>query len=356
MTDARGASSHESRAQIRIAGEADLDAWQQFVDDNDQAGCMHHAGWYRVLRDTFWVTPYFLMAINDKRAIEGILPLYLSRSPLTGPHISSLEDGILATTPNAARALITGARALGDKTGARYVQIRGGYADTEADLVQPTVRTIIATSQPVEALWKALNKKTRWAVRQAEKEVSIERDQTFAGLSDFYVVFAAHMRDLGTPVFGSNVFSAILKHVGPDRLRLYLVKHQQRLVGGMLCVSNAGHWTDYYAIVRPAPERKFANYLLYWHVIRDAAQNGASHLDLGRSTPDSNVHHFKQKWRGIDFAAPYRFYARPGVQADNLGFGRQKQEKGTLQKCWSRLPLFFANSIGPLIRKQLPFI
>ena len=48
--------------RVRLAKETDLSAWQQFVDQMPQAGCMHHAGWYAVLRDSCWVKPYFLIA------------------------------------------------------------------------------------------------------------------------------------------------------------------------------------------------------------------------------------------------------------------------------------------------------
>ena len=87
---------------VRLATEADLALWQQFVDGNEQGGGMHHAGWYGILRDAFWVTPYFLVAVNGNSTLAGILPLYFSRSPLTGRHLSSLEDGVLATTGEAA--------------------------------------------------------------------------------------------------------------------------------------------------------------------------------------------------------------------------------------------------------------
>lgn len=343
--------------RVRLATDADLAAWQKFVDGNDAAGCMHHAGWYGVLREACWVTPYFLMAINEQGAIEGVLPTYFSHSPLTGRHISSLEDGVLARTAEAASALLTEARSLRDKTGSRYLQIRGGMVDRDADVTQPTVRTIIETAKPVETLWMAVKKKTRWAVRQAEQQdLGVAHDAKLARLSDFYAAYAAHMRDLGTPVFGADMFDAIVTHLGRDRLRLYLVTHGPRLIGGMLCIINGRRWTDYYAIVRPSPETEFANYLLYWHVIRDAAESGVERLDLGRSTPDSNVHLFKRKWRGVDTEVPYHFYLGPGVRADNVGFARQKQDKGLLQRCWSNLPLFLTNRVGPLIRKQLPFI
>jgi hypothetical protein len=343
--------------RVQVATDADLKTWQEFVDHNVGAGCMHHAGWYGVLRDAFWVVPYFLMALNEQGAVEGILPTYFSRSPLTGRHISSLEDGVLASTTDAAAALLTEALSLRDETRSRYLQIRGSMIDRQADVSQPTVRTIIETSRPVEKLWAGVTQETRRAVRKAERQdLSIEHDAALAELGDFYVAYAAHMRDLGTPVFGADLFDAVARHLGRNRLRLYIVKHGGRLIGGMLCILNGRRWTDYYTIVRRSPGTEYANYLLYWYVIRDAAQSGAACLDLGRSTPGSNVHLFKRKWRGTDVEVPYHFYLRPGVRTDNVGFGRQKQNKGTLQRLWSKLPLSVSNCVGPLIRKQLPFI
>ena len=52
--------------RVRLASETDLSAWQEFVDASPDAGCMHHAGWYDVLRDACWVDPYFLIALNDR--------------------------------------------------------------------------------------------------------------------------------------------------------------------------------------------------------------------------------------------------------------------------------------------------
>jgi hypothetical protein len=149
-----------SSIRVRSISDADLVAWQDFVDRNERAGCMHHAGWYGVLRDTFWVTPYFLMALDDQGTVRGILPTYFSRSPLPGRHISSLEDGVLASTAEAVTALLTEALALRDKTRSRYLQIRGGMVDRQADVTQPTVRTVIDTSKPVEKLWTTVKKKT----------------------------------------------------------------------------------------------------------------------------------------------------------------------------------------------------
>src|SRR5262249_5027201 len=129
--------SGQAPIHVREATRQDLIAWQDFVDRAPDAGCLHHAGWYEVLRDAFWVTPHFLMATDATDQVIGILPLYYSRSPLTGAHVSSLEDGVLATAPEAAEALLQRARTLRDSLRARYLQIRGGAIDMPATFTIP---------------------------------------------------------------------------------------------------------------------------------------------------------------------------------------------------------------------------
>ena len=342
---------------VRLADTADLERWQSFVDSHPDAGCMHHAGWFFVLRDAFAVRPKYLMAVDEHGAIRGILPAYLSRSWFAGNHISSLEDGVLANCASAAEALLAGARKLRDDSGAEYFQLRGGTADDEACWSVSTVRTLIPTDRPIEALWGSVKKKTRWAIRQNQNQlIAIEHDPTLATFNDFYLAYAARMRDLGTPVIGLRAFDAVRTRLGAARLRLYVVRHRSRLIGGMLCIINGARWTDYFAAVRLVPEAPFANYLLYWHVIRDAASLGISRLDLGRSSPGSGVHLFKRKWGGIDIEVPYRFYPAANARPRDMGLQGMKQKKGLAQRLWSQLPTAAANRLGPLVRRQLPFI
>jgi Acetyltransferase (GNAT) domain len=342
---------------VRHATRHDLPAWQRFVDRMPDAGCLHHAGWYDVLRDAYWVTPHFLMATDENDEVVGILSLYHSKSLFTGPHVSSLEDGVLASRAEAVPALLGEARALRDRLQAKYLQIRGGAIDEPASITIPTVRTFMFTSQPVDQLWSAIKKKTRWGIRQAERQpIVIEPDPELRHLEAFYQVYAAHVHALGTPVMGLDAFQSLRHRLGRDRLRLYLVRYDEVLVGGMLCITNIARWTDYYAIVRPVEDVQFANYLLYWYVIRDAANCGVAHFDMGRSTPHSNVHLFKRKWGGRDVETPYYFYLTPGMRVGDVGLQALKQGRGLPQRIWSRLPLFLCNRLGPLLRKQLPFI
>lgn len=342
---------------VRVAGESDLLDWQGFVDRTPGAGGLHHAGWYGVLRDAYRVTPYFLIAVNDAGEIEGLLPTYHSRSPLTGSYVSSLEGGVLARSTDTVGPLIAQARTLCEEIGARYLQIRGGMINDPSPIRVHTVHTVLPTSQSADKIWQSMKQSGRRAVRKGMKEkVSVELDPSLTYLEEFYWVYAAHMHALGTPVMGIDAFEAMRRHLGPNRLRLYVVRQHNTLIGGMLCLVNADQWTSYFAATHNSKQAQFANYLLYWHVIRDAAALGIAQFDLGRSTPNSNVHIFKQRWGGADVDVPYYFFSHPGSPPREMGLQKLKTGNGLPQRIWSRLPLALCNRIGPLLRKQLPFI
>jgi serine/alanine adding enzyme len=343
--------------RVRLAQSGDLAVWQEFVDAAPEAGALHHAGWYDVLVDAYWVRPYFLMAVDNRDTPQGVLPLYYSRSPISGAHLSSLEGGVLAAGSEATAALLAEAKALRDRLGVGYLQLRGGPVDQPAEITVPKIHTYIDTTKPVEKLWAAVKKKSRWGIRQAEKQdLHVALDADLGGLESFYRVYALHMRDLGTPVIGFDAFHAVRRRLGSQRLRLYLIRRGMRLIGGMLCILNGSRWTDYYAVVRSTKDIEFANYLLYWHVIRDAARCGATCFDFGRSTPGSNVHLFKRKWGGCDVEFPYQFYASASAVARHRGLPRIPEGNGLAQRVWSHLPVILCNRLGPLLRKQLPFI
>lgn len=336
---------------------SNLREWQTFVDGSPDAGPLHQAGWYDVLTSATAVKPVFLLARDESGDICGILPCYISKSVFTGSHVSSLEGGALAKNAEALYALETAARDMLNEPGVGYVQIRGGPIVAEPAATLRTVHTVIETAKGSDALWNVVQAKTRWGVRKAQQqELVVESDPSLAELDAFYDLYAIHMRELGTPVFSRQFFLAMRSYLGPERLRLYLIRYQGTLIGGMLCVVHGAGWTDLYAIVRRSAETEYANYLLYWHVIEDAAKHEVRRFDLGRSAPGSNVHQFKQKWRGTDVDVSYSFYTAVGRDSEQLGLLREAREKGLRERVWSQLPLTFCNFVGPLIRRQLPFL
>jgi hypothetical protein len=320
---------------------------------------MHLAGWYGVLRDAYAVEPYYLLARDASGRIRGVLPGYFSKSIIMGYHYTTLDGGTLTDCQEAHDALIAAVMALRDRSGVTFVQIRGGVEDASASSRVEVVHTVVSTSSGSEAAWAKLKQKTRWGVRQAEKQdVLVERDVLLEGMRSFYDVYSEHMHELGTPCFGTATFREMERHFGPDLLRLFLVRYRGELIGGMLCIVHGRRWTDLHAIVRRTNTPEYANYLLYWTAIRHAADEGAIELDFGQSSPGGNVHMFKKKWGGEDIDLPYVTYrkvpkASKPVADDNVL--KKYPPKSLPRRIWSRMPIQLCNVIGPIMRRDLPF-
>jgi hypothetical protein len=337
---------------------SDLDEWQGFVDSQPQSHAFHHGGWFHVLKESSAVKPRFLLARDRVGTIVGILPAYLSRSVVSGSHLTTLDAGILATHPAAAKQLVHYARTFIAAHGSAYFLLRGAPSDEESDRDARCdhVLTIVDTRGTSDELLRRVKKKTRWYVRQGESQgFAVRPDPELASIDAFYRLYAAHVHRLGTPVMSRRMMQVMARYLGPQRLRLLLVERNGETVGGMLMVVGNRGFHDLYALVRHDLRETSAGYLLYWRAIELASREGAVELNLGRSKVSSGTHLFKTKWGGRDEPLIYRYYFAPGTdQLDRLG---KYRSGGTLaQRVWKHLPLWVANRIGPVLRRQLPFV
>lgn len=342
---------------VSVAGPDDLAAWQDFVDRQTQAGGMHHAAWYSILAEASKVKQQFLIARNDNR-VCGVLPMYLSSSLFAGRHLTTLEDGPLAEDSGAAAALFETAMRLRDQTDAQYLLFRSGGqtpAGVTANAVRKTVRRIVQTDASPDVLFSRLSSYVRRDVRRAEKRgYRIELDERLDHLDTaFYDEYATHMRHLGTPVFGRATLTAIKRHLGPQRLRLYLAMKGGEVVGGLLCIVAPSRWLSLFGVIRQHLLTDYVSYLMYWHAIAEAARSGIAIFDLGRNTPGGGVHEFKTKWPGVDREADHLYFVRQGAKVPD--FSDLYQGRSLKQRVWMRLPLAATNTLGPMLRRQLPF-
>lgn len=337
---------------VTIAAEQDLEHWQQFVRERQPQNPMLDAGWYKVLADAFSVERLFLVCRNSAAQVVGLAPLYCSRSPFTGTHITNLEDGWYAEDAIASHALLNAARLLGKDRNAHYVLLRNAQATANAaDRMVPTIRHIIDTSKPAAAILSDVKKKNRWAIRQAaSKGFVVEEDPALERMEVFYALYARHMRDLGTPVMSMRYMLALKRHFGAARLKLFFVCRDGRKIGGMLCISTMDTWLNMYAVVRKDLMAEYPNYLLYWRAIECAAGAGIVRFDLGRSRPASNTYLFKAKWPGTDHEVPHCYFGAPKGKLDRI-----HEQESLMQRLWKHVPLPVANWAGPKIRDQLPF-
>jgi lipid II:glycine glycyltransferase (peptidoglycan interpeptide bridge formation enzyme) len=240
---------------------------------------------------------------------------------------------------------------------AQYFLLRGAPHDNgdTPDEAGEYVMSIVNTKQASEEIWRQIKKKTRWYIRQGEKQgFSIRVDSELANIDAFYALYAAHVHRLGTPVMGRRMMQAMARYLGPQRLRLLLVERSGEMIGGMMIVIANRGFLDLYALVQHDLRDTAAGYLLYWKALELAAREGAAELNLGRSAVGSGTHLFKTKWGGRDEPLIYRRYFASGARQRH-GLEKFRSQETLAQRMWKHLPLWAANSIGPLLRRQLPF-
>lgn len=335
-------------------------SWDRFVETHPRATPGHLRGWGAAIHEAYGHESLALAAV-EAGEILGILPLVLVKSRLFGDRLVSMPfldyGGILvgADVPGPAevsRTLLDAAIDTARSRGARSLGLRQFYPTALADPVADDRVTMLLTLSTAEAAWKALPSERRNRVRKGEKN---GLRAVWGGgelLDGFYEVFAANMRDLGSPVHARSFFRAMLRHLG-DTVRVLQVRDADgRPVGAAACV----FFRDTIAVPWVSSRREaFAlcpNFVLYWEVIRYGCEGGYRTLDLGRSFKNAGTFEFKRQWGAHPHPLPWIFRdlvpgAAPSTDRDSSRFQ-------ALVQAWKRLPLPVANLVGPWVRRQLP--
>ena len=329
--------------------------WDQFVRRHPAGTGYHLWRWQAVFQGGLKHRCHYLVARRGS-ALCGVLPLVEVRSRLFGRALSSLPyvnyGGVLADDPATASALADAAAAFARDRSLGYVLFRhrerllhGLPARTHK------VTMLLPLADSAEAMWSGLDRKVRNQVRKGEKSGLTVISGGAELLDDFYAVFARNMRDLGTPVYGRSLFSAILMAF-PDDAKLHVARLGDVVVAGALsyaygaCVEvpSASSLRQY----RPL----CANHLMYWRIMEQAIGEGRRVFDFGRSTPNDGTFNFKEQWGAVpeQLHWEYRLVGSTLLPADD----RHSAKYQTMIDAWKRLPIRLTTLIGPHIARAVP--
>ena len=212
--------------RVEAAAAAHAAEWDAFVAAHPHATGYHEWAWRGVFERSFGHGSEYLVARRGGQ-IDAVLPLVEVRSWIFGHFLTSLPfvnyGGVLARSPESARALVDAATALSRTRGCRHVELRHVGRQFESLPVRGhkvTMHLALATG-----MWERLDRKVRNQIRKAEKSDLTVEEGGAELLDAFYQVFARNMRDLGTPVYARNFFAEILAAF-PDRARLVVVRRK----------------------------------------------------------------------------------------------------------------------------------
>jgi FemAB-related protein (PEP-CTERM system-associated) len=374
--------------------------WDKYVDGHPAANAYQFFAWQVIINNAYGFKPYALAAFADninhshgtpEGSLVGLLPLIQMRSPFIGNRIVSMpyfdHGGVIAENAEAEKQLIEAAIRLGQKTGAKRIELRqlkrlSTLENDEGQHENQTIhgKNLLPTDKPVNrqiisAKWTLKSHKVRMILSLPENSDSLMKSfksklrsqikrPIKAGLlasvggaellDDFYSVFSTNMRDLGSPVHSSALPYNVLRHFGKNS-RIVLVYKKKTPIAASLMVGLNSVMINPWSSALRQYSKDSPNMLLYWTMLSYAADHGYRHFDFGRSTPDEGTYRFKAQWG----AKPHPMYwytihldkSKPPNHVENETSISKKRAMAV--QLWQKLPVPITRIIGPSIRKHI---
>jgi FemAB-related protein (PEP-CTERM system-associated) len=352
---APGLSDANGLVHVEALHEGAVAEWDAFVAA--AGGTLYHrAGWAGIFERVLGQRPLYRLARCEGH-VEGVLPLVAFANPWFGRYLVSVpylnRGGILATSERARTALLEEATRLVEETRAAFCELRHvkPVSETLPRRTNKVSMSLDITCGP-EALWRAIGPKVRNLVRKAEKSgVKAREGDPNKDLAAFYEVFAANMRDLGTPVYAAEFFREVFATF-PREARLILAEWEGSTAAAGICLTNGAFTEMHWAASRRELRTLSPNMILYWEAITQAAREGLAEFCFGRSTEGSGPHRFKKQWGAEPTPLAWEYILSPGKDLPGLNPDNPKYRLAVW--LWQRLPLGWTKRLGPPIVRHIP--
>jgi FemAB-related protein (PEP-CTERM system-associated) len=201
-----------------------------------------------------------------------------------------------------------------------------------------------------ELLWKGFDPKVRNQIRKGEKGGFTVHWGAAELLDGFHDVLAENMRDLGSPVYGKDLFTAILAAF-PGDAEICVVREGARAVAAALLLHGWGVTEVPTASSLKQYNPSNVNMLMYHHLLCRAVGRGQRVFDFGRSTTEGSTFKFKKQWGAVPHPATWQYCLVEG-EASDMRPDNPRYRRAI--RLWQRLPVGLTRRLGPLIVRGIP--
>ena len=327
--------------------------WDAFVMACPQATFFHRSAWQTLMREVFHHDTHFLYATQAGR-ITGVLPLAHVKSMLFGKSLTSLPfavyGGVATDDEASAVALEQEAERLARELGVDHLELRQLQRQHEGwprQEVYVTFRKSILPDE--EANMLAIPRKQRAMVRKGIKNGL--KSEIDSHVDRFFALYADNVHRHGTPALPRRYFEALQQHFGEDCELLTVTAPDGKPLSSVLSFYFRDEVLPYYAGDDETARDLAANHFKYWELMRRSCARGLKTFDYGRSKLGTGPYAFKKNWgfEPTPLHYEYRLLKRDAVPQNNPTNAKYK----LMIETWRRLPLGFANWLGPFVVRSL---
>ncbi len=343
------------------------EAWNELIA---RRGCIYQSWEFGTCLSEGLGQRILRLGVSDDNGLRAALSLAVIKSPLFGRFAVSLpvsdHSGLCWEDEEALAALVAELPRLREREGIRSIELRHLLSDApELSLPKSEHKLTLELALPASAdeLWTSLKAKVRNLVRKGEKAGLHYRQLgasgsdvsglDVAGLDAFYAVYARNLRDLGTPCYPREFFAALLRHY-PDAVGLHFASFEEQgapIAVGLTFMDGRRQQIPFAASLSEH-RRHSPNMFLYWKMVEDAIDRGASDFDFGRSSRDSGTHRFKRQWGAQELALPWFYQLASGEEIPQMRVDSPRYRLAI--RAWTHLPVGLASFLGGRLVRYLP--
>jgi hypothetical protein len=292
--------------QIRLATNEDSVHWNDYCQKQLDLPPLPNYEWLQVFEDTYGVTIFPIVALDENNNIRGLLPIYQIFDYMGNPNLYSLKNSLIADDIETCRDLVEFAEQLAQDRNAIQLTVTSGYHQLELPNRFIPIQTVTLEIAPTEdEMWLLIRGKARNMIKKATKD-GIVAEQGIHHLEEFYEMYSHRMIQKGVRIHSLAYFENIVKYLG-NQTQFFIAKKAGETIGGMLLVY--GKDTGAYVFGGSLVGRGTSpNQLLLWEMIQFSIKKGIKNLDLGESAAGSGVYNFKVWFGGTPRDVHYYKY------------------------------------------------
>jgi len=355
----RANSSQSDRWNIERLSAGNRQDWDEFVRSSSDGLPTQLSAWEGIMSASYGYPCHFLLARRDGR-VEGVLPLFLVDSFLTGRRLDSMPGAACACDSQAANALLLAADQLAHELKIDYLLLRDArhsWPDSNLEVLEAHRGIRRQLIHDIEKTWKSLPKDVRYHIRNGQKQAELEivTDQT--GVQDFYAFLNHYNRRAGTPSFSYRFLEHVTRAL-PDGYQITRLFHQGKWIGGFFNFRMGGSIYGMWGGSSHEFLKMKPNHQALWAMIQQGSAQGFTVLDMGRSEYPSTQYDFKEQWGDQVYPIYQLFTVYRGKKPRMLEIRNTQQKAGRFslfRSAWKRLPDQAARRLGPHVRWHLPF-
>jgi FemAB-related protein (PEP-CTERM system-associated) len=331
--------------------------WDQFLSKSDDSTYFHTIEYKEVLEKSYGLKSQYYF-VEDKNKICGIFPNFqvggglFSKKLISQPFAPYGGFIIDQKTKNKTRVrslFLSKYEDIMKRQKIAFMELKSNKNLKLSGLKNNNIDySLVLKLEDKKILYSKFSKSIR---RILKKDINSELEFIYdsTDIHSFYKIYSKSMKDKGSPVH-SFLFFNNLFNISRKNIKICLIKYDSKIISVVMLITYNKNVVYSWGATLKKYKYLAPSYKMFWEIIQKI-NNKYDYLDFGKSQIGSGTYKFKKKWSAKSIRL-YKYYFL-NLITEIPDISQKTLKRKIFSKTWKYLPVFMANRLGPLLRKNI---